>query len=169
MRKQLMMICSLFILLSVAIVGTSVISYPERADAYMNDESNYTFKINRQIQNGYQVSLVGVGYRKWTGSYVLASGNIQTAVFPVSNSNDKLISQKIIQTIHGSRINFDIRNPLVSFQDQIVSECEGQSCIMQQIKTINGMIMNPQISVRVELRFQNGSYTIYSSQIETKQ
>ena len=66
------------------------------------------------------------------------------------------------------KLNDDKRLIKIIKQD-LTATCSAESCTLQDGKALNGIILNPSVSLRVEATFNDGSYIVYASQTRNEQ
>lgn len=173
-NKRVLMICLAFCVFSLSIIGTSIYAYPEDARAYATTQYNYLYNSIDYTGNNYRVGTIGIGVRQMGVLYMLIGGNVAVQVSSSGKSNSKLKSIRIIQTGKGyglAAINSIVPVGVKTIENTTQCNVEAlpATCTLHANKTINGIIFMGDLSIRVELIFDNGTYIVYPRQQETRQ
>lgn len=150
--------------ISVLMVTVVFTAYPDRAEAYLNTEYNYRFSANEYLSNGYQVQILGVGFQRDSALYIYTSTNSQVSVASYKNTKSKLESIKLVFTTGGYSIK-----GFLPFKTELITTCKTSTCALQNGNTINGINFSTSVSLKAELKFNDGQYTVYTSSIKKAQ
>ena len=165
--KQFIIIFSL-VTITIAILNAMVV--PPKAEAYYSNDYNFRFNGQSSLSNGYAVKIIGVGFMKYSGLSVFTSGNLAVEIRNVKGSKSKFLGVKLIHNTSAYGIpKLDITAPFVNVSKDLIAECKKLYCELQSSHMLKGIFINPQVSVRAELVFDTGTYTVWTSQVKRQQ
>lgn len=162
--KKLNLILLFVLTISITMVATTIIYNPQKVEAFMNTEYNYRFKADEKLSNGYQVKVLGVGFSRDSALYIYTSTNAEAVVIAPKNAKSKVESIKLTLTVGGYSLN-----KLEPFIKELSATCKSTSCALQSGQTINGINFSTSLTLKAEIKFNNGFYTVYTSSIKKAQ
>jgi hypothetical protein len=146
-------------------IVTSIQATPQDAEAYIFSKTSYRFEQITNLQNGYRVGVSGLGTMNTSliGVYVATNSGVQ--VLNTKNSKSKLKSVKISYVTTGFFVvGTTLGTMFRKLHDEISATCGdiGYSvCTVNGSKSIPGGVAVPSAHLRVDVVFNDGSYTIY--------
>jgi hypothetical protein len=160
-KKRVALICTAFLTLSIAIVTTSVMSYPQEAKALVTSTYNINFNGSRTLPNGYNVNIVGVGFQEDALAYVASSVNAAVSVQKVKPTRSVFKSIRIIhQTRAYGLIGLNGFGRVANFD--MVQECQNQYCTIQRYKSELATSVYMETGLVAQIEFNDGSYAVQS-------
>lgn len=150
--------------ISIFMVTAVFSAYPDRAEAFMNTEYNYRFKANEYLSNGYQVQILGLGFQRDSALYIYTSTNSEVNVRSYKQTKSKFESVKLIFTTGGYSIK-----TFSPFVKELSVTCKNTNCVLQNGQTINGINFSANVSLKAEIKFNDGVYTVYTGAIKKAQ
>jgi len=163
--KQFAVIFALVVLM----IGLMNIATPS-ADAYYSNEYNFRYKAQSELTNGYRVQILGVGIMKHSGLSVFSSINAEVKIVNAKKSKSKLKSVRLIHSTSGYGINkIDITQPFKNLNSDMAATCALSSCYLQNQQELKGIILSPNLSLRAEIVFDTGTFTVWTSQEKRQQ
>lgn len=160
MKKQVKLICAVFVMLSIAILGVSIASVPDATQAVQNDY-NVTFNQLSYLPNGYAAQIVGVGTESNGLLYVSASTNVSVGVQKTKKTNSVFKGIKIVhQTVAYGVLGRNGIGRVANFS--MTQDCAYKVCTMQKFKSEVAAAVYMETSLYAEISFNDGTYTIYA-------
>lgn len=171
MKKQVILICTIFMILSVAVLTTSIVSYPEEVKAYVVGKTNYQHETIRYLPNGYRVGIMGISQVTQGPLGIYSATNSAVQVVKQKETTSKLQSVKLIHTTTGGVLNaINLSAPIRLFVESQSTSCGDlgyATCNLSGAREIKGITWFPSVSLKAEITFSDGSYTIYADQKRT--
>jgi len=164
MKKILLSVLAL----SMIIIWTSILSYPQAAKAYLGGMENTEFKDIRYLPNGYRVGVLGLAqlHRDLPATYMSTNSSVQI-VKTNDKSPSKLKSVKITYMMLAYQFaGSNIQNVVKRVDESLTATCTDQgyaTCNLFGGKIVTGLVLYPSIQLKIDMTFTDGSYTIYSA------
>ena len=161
-RGKVTAICVSLLLVSAAIVGTSLISYPQEAKALVNSTYNIGFNKTQTLPNGYTVQIIGVGFQQNALAYVASSVNAAVSVRVDKPSKSQFKSVKLIhQTRAYGILGLNGFGRVANYD--MVQECQNRYCTIQRYKSELSAALHMETGLSAQIEFNDGSYTVFAN------
>lgn len=162
MKKQVAYICAVFSLLSMSIITTSILTYPNETEALVTSSYNVGFKQTAYLPNGYTVQIVGVGFEQNALTYVASSVNASVGVEQRKQTSSVF---KGIRIIHQTRAyGFAGLNGIGRVTNyNLTQDCSYRICTIQKYKSEIAAAVHLETGLTAEILFNDGTYTVTAS------
>lgn len=137
---------------------------------YLFETWNQTFTQTQTLPNGFDVRIVGVGTKTTGGIFIRSGVNavVQVVKNPQRKQSGTLQSIKLIHNTVG--FGFIGKNGVGQTANfDMISECNTSDCYLLNQNYQNGMIIFGTVTLKAEVKFDNGTYTIYTNVKENQQ
>ncbi len=164
MKKILLSVLAL----SMAIIWTSVLSYPQAAQAYLSQTETTEFKDIKHLPNGYRLGVLGIGQlsRNLPNTYMSVNAAVQV-VKTNNKSKSQLKTVKVSYMVFGYQIaGSNLQNIVKNFNETLTASCGDlgyNHCSLSTGKVLQGVILYPSVQLKIDMTFTDGSYTVYSA------
>lgn len=162
MKKQVAYICAVFLLLSMSVITTSILTYPEETKALVQSSYNVSFNQTTYLPNNYTVQIVGVGLEQNALAYVASSINASVGVQQRGKTSSIF---KGIRIVHQTRAyGFLGLNGIGRVTNyNLTQDCSYRICTIQKYKSEVATAVYLETGLIAEIMFHDGTYTVTAS------